>query len=212
MKIFQPGLNFNHLLRDVVTFGGVFVAKALTEEFCQALLVEIEGIQFEDYQSKPEAKVHEKHLAFRAQIYLQTNIPLVTCLAEQLGWQIRLASVPGSNNQLFYPDDINIWRYNQQDHEIAPHQDYSHDLFLIAAFTIAGYSEVEFLGEQRDNPRPKIWQTGPGSLMLLRSTGLCGDDSRPFHAVKPPVHGERVSVIIRQDERNGNDNCGGKDY
>lgn len=212
MEIFRPGLDFSLLLRDVVKFGGVFVPRAITEEFRLAMLGEIDGVEFDDYQSKPEARVREKHLAFRGQIYQHTEIPLVTALAEELGWQVRLASVPSAHNELFYPDDVNIWRYTQVDHEIAAHQDYSHDLYLVAAFTIAGYGVVEYLGDERENTKPKIWQTGPGSLMLLRSTGLCDDDRRPFHAVKAPVHGERVSVIIRHDKRNSNEDCCKKDY
>jgi hypothetical protein len=213
MEIFQPGLNFSHLLREVVTFGGTFVPCAFRSEYLDFLLEEIESLEYGHYESGEEAAVYEKHRDFRARIYqTEVHIPRLRHLVEQLGWQVRLASVPQANNECFYPDDINVWRYSDTSSAIGKHRDYSHDKFLIIGITVTGYCTLEYYGEDKNNPKPKLWQAGPGSLMILRGPGFCENDSRPFHAVNPPVNGERISIVIRQDIRNIEGNSSGKDY
>lgn len=203
MEMFQPGLSFSHLLHNVVTFGGTFVPQAFTNEYLAYLLEEIDAQTYGEYCSKEDANVYEKHRDFRARIY-QTDacIPRLTDLAEQIGWRVRLAELSYANNQDFYPDDINVWRYTDASSGIGKHRDYSHDKYLIVGVTIKGYCTLEYYGSDNENQKPQVWQAGPGSLMLLRGPGLCDNDTRPFHAVNAPVHGERISVIIRHDIRN----------
>ncbi|MFO0862911.1 MAG: hypothetical protein U0516_04305 [Candidatus Saccharibacteria bacterium] len=203
MEIFRPGLNLDYLLSDVVTFGGTFVPEAFTREYLDYLNEELDGLEYGQYQSSDEAKVYERHRDFRARIYdTKVAIPHLRELVEYIGWQIRAASVPRAHNHLFYPDDVNVWRYSDESSGIGRHRDYSHDLFLIVGVTTRGCCTLEFYGDDPENRTPKIWQAGPGSLMLLRGPGFCERDDRPWHAVNPPVHGERVSIIIRQDIRN----------
>ncbi len=212
MEIFRPGLNLSYLLSDVVTFGGTFVPQAFTRDYLAYLNEELDGLEYGQYQSDESAKVYERHRDFRARVYdTQVSIPRLRELVEYVGWQIRSASVPKANNELFYPDDINVWRYDDQSSAIGRHRDYSHDLFLIVGVTTKGCCTLEFYGDNADNMNPKIWQAGPGSLMLLRGPGFCEHDDRPWHAVNPPKHGERVSIIIRQDIRNSQPESN-KDY
>jgi hypothetical protein len=213
MQIFQPGLNFSHLLRDVVTFGGTFVPCAFTPEYLNFLLEEIEGLEYGHYASDQDATVYEKHRDFRARVYqTEAHIPRLRDLVEQIGWQVRLATVPGANNERFYPDDINVWRYSDTSSAIGKHRDYSHDKLLIVGITVTGYCTLEYYGENKDNSQPKLWQAGPGSLMILRGPGFCEHDLRPFHAVNPPLNGERISIVIRQDIRNSDSSCTTKEY
>lgn len=213
MEIFRPGLNFDHLLRDVVTFGGTFVPQAFTDEYLAYLLEEVETLEYGSYESNGGAQVFEKHRDFRARIYqTEAHIPRLTALVEQIGWRVRLASVPRLNNYEFYPDDVNVWRYTDDSCGIGKHRDYSHDQYLIVGVTLTGYCTLEYYGEDKANDVPQVWQAGPGSLMLLRGPGLCSNDLRPFHAVNPPVNGERISIIIRQDIRNQEGFASTKDY
>ncbi len=203
MEIFRPGLNFDHLLSDVVTFGGTFVTEAFTREYLEYINEEIDSLDYGQYQSGEEAKVYERHRDFRARIYdTEAPIPRLTDMVEYIGWRIRSAGVSKAYNELFYPDDVNVWRYTDQSSGIGRHRDYSHDQLLIVGVTTKGYCTLEYYGDDPENTTPKIWHAGPGSLMLLRGPGFCEHDDRPWHGVNPPLHGERVSIIIRQDIRN----------
>ncbi len=177
MEIFRSGLNLDYLLSDVVTFGGTFVPEAFTREYLSYLNEELDSLHYGQYQSGDDAKVYERHKDFRARVYdTQAYIPRLTELVEYIGWQIRAASVSKANNELFYPDDVNVWRYSDESSGIGRHRDYSHDLYLIVGITTKGCCTLEFYGDNPDNPSPKIWQAGPGSLMLLRGLGFCEHD------------------------------------
>ncbi len=211
--MFCADVDFESLLRGVVTHGGAFAPRAFSDEYLDYLLSEVNSLDYGEYCSQSDDPVYEKHRDFRARVYAtEAKIPRLTHLVEQIGWQIRTASLVGVNNHLFYPDDINVWRYNDKACAIGKHRDYSHDLFLIVGVTLTGYCTLEFYGDNKENTRPRLWQAGPGSLMFLRGPGLCKNDTRPYHAVNPPVHGERISIIIRQDIRNSQPDCTGKEY
>lgn len=213
MQIFLPEVSFDSLLREVASYGGVFVERAFTDEYLAYLLEEVEHLDYGEYNSSDKDPVYEKHRDFRARVYqTDTSIPRLTELVEQIGWRVRIPNIRGVNNHLFYPDDVNVWRYSDKSSAIGKHRDYSHDLHLIVCVTLAGYCTLEYWGEDKSNPKPKLWQAGPGSLMLLRGPGLCANDTRPYHAVNAPVRGERISIIVRQDIRNSQPDNTSKEY
>lgn len=213
MQIFLPELNFDSLLRAVASYGGVFVEQAFTDEYLAYLLEEVEHLDYGEYNSSDNDSVYEKHRDFRARVYqTDASIPRLTELVEYIGWCMRIPNIRGVNNHLFYPDDVNVWRYSDKSCAIGKHRDYSHDLYLIAGITLTGYCTLEYWGEDKDNTKPKLWQAGPGSLMLLRGPGLCTNDTRPYHAVNAPLHGERISIVVRQDIRNSQPDDTSKEY
>ena len=157
--MFCADVDFESLLRDVVTHGGAFAPRAFSDEYLDYLLSEVNSLDYGEYCSQSDDPVYEKHRDFRARVYAtEAKIPRLTHLVEQIGWQIRTASLVGVNNHLFYPDDINVWRYNDKACAIGKHRDYSHDLFLIVGVTLTGYCTLEFYGDNKENHSKQTFQ------------------------------------------------------
>ena len=70
---------------------------------------------------------------------------------------------------------------------------------LIAIFTTEGSAPFTFCANRQGDVIDK-WNAAPGSLILMRGTGLNGAENRPFHAVAGPTTGSRVSLTFRMSD------------
>lgn len=200
-EIFRGNVNFDSLLREALAKGGAIEPHALSTSAIESVLAEIESLEFKRYLRGPEWKVQEHYDVVRARHHERDDMPLLTRLGDELGWRVRLPTIRGARNQLWYPNYINVLRYyaDHSDH-ISVHRDFSYDHYLIGILTIEGYAEFALHGDEpRDNPA--IWQLGPGTLVLLRATDLCDGAIRPYHEPYPPKFGRRTALVYRMDIR-----------
>jgi hypothetical protein len=166
-----------------------------------AVRAELDGLEFARYQRGPEWPVRECYEVIRARHHERADMPVLTAVGDELGWQARLPHVRGLNNQLWYPNYVNVLRYYSRSGDaISAHRDFSYDHYLIGVLTVEGCTEFGFHGDAIvDNPT--IWQVGPGSLVLLRGIGLDCCGVRPYHEPFAPKQGRRTALVYRMDIR-----------
>jgi hypothetical protein len=97
-------------------------------------------------------------------------------------------------------NDIAAMRYRAGSFGITPHRDSKRYRGLIAIFTTEGSAPFTFCANREGDIIDK-WTAAPGSLILMRGTGLNGAENRPFHAVAGPTTGSRVSLTFRMSDR-----------
>lgn len=199
--LFRGNVNFDSMLRDVVLKGGSFEPNALTPKAISEVQTELSTLEFQRYQRGPEWPVRECYDVVRARQHEREDMPVLTKLGDELGWQVRLQALRGARNHLWYPNYVNVLRYYaEQGDAISVHRDFSYDHYLIGIFTAEGYSEFAFHGND-PTEEPIIWQLGPGSLVLLRATELIEGAVRPYHEPFTPKFGRRTALVYRMDIR-----------
>lgn len=200
-EIFPGSVNFDALLRQVSLTGGAFEPHAMSRGAIRAVSTELEQLEFTRYRRGPEWPVRECYEVVRARHHERADMPVLTSIGDELGWQARLPSIRGLNNRLWYPNYVNVLRYYAESEDaISVHRDFSYDHYLIGVLTVEGYTEFAFHGESVVDD-PVIWQLGPGSLVLMRGTGLDSSGVRPYHEPKPPKQGRRTALVYRMDIR-----------
>lgn len=193
IEVFLPTTNFDDLLDRVATVGGAFAAQALQPDFRRRLLVEALGGAFRPHRST--GAVEESYDKY-ALTGTQNFTPAIADLASALAWQVRLHCGRRQQLRRWWPNDVEVHRYRSSELGITSHRDFPCNQLLIASVTLAGFAPFYYHGKTRA-AEPQVWETGPGSLVLLRASGFsdAGDD-RPFHGVGGPIGPERVSVIF----------------
>ena len=200
-EIFLGSVNFDSLLRQVSLTGGAFEPHAMSREAISVVSAELELLEFTRYKRGPEWPVRECYEVVRARHHERADMPTLTSVGDELGWQARLPSIRGLNNKLWYPNYVNVLRYYSQSGDaISVHRDFSYDHYLIGVLTVEGYTEFAFHGESVVDD-PVIWQLGPGSLVLLRGTDLDSNGVRPYHEPLAPKQGRRTALVYRMDIR-----------
>lgn len=199
--IFHGNVNFESLVREVVSKGGAFEPNALSVGAIEAILSELETLDFLRYLRGTEWSVQEHYEVVRARHHERTDMPVITRVGDELGWRVRLPHVRGARNGLWYPNYVNVLRY-YADHEdrISVHRDFSYDHYFIGILTVEGYAEFALHGKEPID-KPTIWQLGPGTLVLLRASDLYDGAIRPYHEPYSPKYGRRTALVYRMDIR-----------
>lgn len=200
-EIFRGSVNFDSLLREVLTKGAAVEPNALTYGAVQEVLGELSRLSFERYERGEEWRVRECYEVVRARHHERDDMPVLTRLGDELSWRVRLPTIRGARNHLWYPNYVNVLRYYAEHSDrISVHRDFSYDHYLIGILTIEGYAEFALHGEE---PRtdPVVWQLGPGTLVLLRATDFCDGAIRPYHEPYAPKYGRRTALVYRMDIR-----------
>lgn len=102
----------------------------------------------------------------------------------------------------FAPNQAVYLRYRPATGGIAVHRDGKCYSLLVCSFTLCGRAPFSVVADRAGHDVVAEWVTEPGELCLLRGPGFAGhEDGRPLHVVGPPVHGERIALILRMDGR-----------
>lgn len=195
MVILREDLNFGNLLKDVAARDCAFVPRALEEPARRAILAEVLQLPCRRQVDRPP-NVSLQY--WDAKVDLPAaELQQITELGQQLAWQVRMERGLLKNLADWHPNSAVAQLYQAPDDHIDTHRDFPRDRLLIAVFTLTGYGVFQTLSGKGG----EIWrefETGPGSLVLLRAGGLVsGDETRPFHRALTPNQGERVSLTFR---------------
>lgn len=193
-EIFQPGVRFEHLLKDVRDKGYAFDPQALTRGFLRELRAEILAQAFEPFR-KNENGVRQEFDVFTP----DTWPPLCQELGTVAGQIVRHHRGGIAALANWEPNHLAIQRYNTATAGIGRHRDYASDILLVASFTVCGSGKILLYPDS--SSRSIVLETGPGSLMLLRGPGIIEGGGRVAHEVCPPLSTPRISATFRLDTR-----------
>ena len=194
-----PRLDLRRALRQARARGAAFVPAALDEGFRRRLKREIASGPFERFpRSFNRGLVRQEIDGFDIRDPMD-GYPAVAELRDELAELIRYhgRGVPGLAT--WRPNEVGVARYRRGSLGITPHLDGRRYRRLVAVVTLFGNARFAVC-RNRSGDILAEWQTGPGSLVLLRAPGLGGiRDGRPFHRVVGPPRGERCSLGFRMD-------------
>lgn len=103
---------------------------------------------------------------------------------------------PGFFSQPVQFTDLMAQRYEPGPFGISPHRDGLRYINLVALFVLKGQAEF-CLCDSRSGANPVSIENEPGSLLLMRAPGFCGEDFQPFHFVGK-ISSQRISLGLRQ--------------
>lgn len=191
--IFRSEVEFGALIQDTALQGWAFCPEALTREYRQELLGEVQTDIFKPYL--PQRKVVSEEYDY---LDNPTALDSVAELGEVIGHLIRLRRGRYEALDSWVANDVSVQRYGTDTAGIGPHFDYSWNRLLIVSVTLQGCSKIGLYGNKEDIKPFKELETGPGSLVLLRAPGILpGGDGRIRHSVSPPIGRARIAIIYR---------------
>jgi hypothetical protein len=170
-------LDLREPLARTARSGAAFVPRALTGAFLHRLQEEVRRGPF---RPLPEeiGPVRQQTEAYEVR-GRATGFPRLAELRRTLGHSVREQGRGIRGLATWRPTEISVQRYRGGAVGITPHLDGKRYRRLVA-----------------------VWETEPGSLVLLRGPGLGGlRDGRPFHRVSGPESGWRYSVGFRMEAR-----------
>jgi hypothetical protein len=199
----MPGLDLAGPLRETVSAGAAFLPMALDDAFRTRLLEEIHRGPFTPMSEQVGAKgVRQQGERFAVRGDLRAH-PSVRALRAALVDGVRRHAALAAGLAEWLPDDVSVQRYRPGALGISPHLDGKRFSYLVAVFTVDGVAPFSLCADRSGTPL-RTWETGPGSLLLMRAPGLAGhEDSRPLHTVGGPERRPRTSLTFRMDSRAG---------
>jgi hypothetical protein len=185
------GPNLRDALLTVADTGAAFVPHAIPDAFLADVAGEAARITMEPLAPEYGVARQEGSIAV-----LRGDFDAFPAIAQLRGWLVDAVRAAGLDE--WCPDEASVQRYEAEALGITPHRDSLRYRYLVAVATIEGTAEFT-LCENRDGDPLAVWETHPGSLVLLRGPGLAGvRDGRPIHMVRGPAQGVRTSVGFRQ--------------
>jgi 2-amino-4-hydroxy-6-hydroxymethyldihydropteridine diphosphokinase len=98
----------------------------------------------------------------------------------------------------------NVQRYDHGSFGIDTHKDHHHNYNLVALFGLGGEGLFTVYGRLMDSPPPKTQlRIKPGSLLLMKAPGFCGEQYCPWHKVSEitgTLDGYRYLLGLRQND------------
>ena len=194
-------LNLRALLIRASEIGAAFSPHALPDPAVAFIGAEIETGSFERLpeQSGPYG-VREDAELLRIPPDDTMRYPTVVRLRADLTHLVHQHGGGLAGLDKWEANDIAAMRYRAGSFGITPHRDSKRYRGLIAIFTTEGSAPFTFCANREGDIIDK-WTAAPGSLILMRGTGLNGAENRPFHAVAGPTTGSRVSLTFRMSDR-----------
>jgi hypothetical protein len=193
-------LNLRALLIRATEIGAAFSSHALPDPAVASIGAQIETGSFEPLpeQTGPYG-VREDAELLRIPPDDTMRYPTVVRLRADLTHLVHQHGGGLAGLDKWEPNDIAAMRYRAGSFGITPHRDSKRYRGLIAIFTTEGSAPFTFCANRQGDVIDK-WNAAPGSLILMRGTGLNGAENRPFHAVAGPTTGSRVSLTFRMSD------------
>jgi hypothetical protein len=199
MRVFQPRLDLARALDTLTRAGAAFIPRALSEPFRERLVHELEDGPFERLPAQIGPVRQE------ADLFVVTGAmadhPAVARLRAELVARLRRNGRPIPGLARWWPNEAYVQRYEPGALGVSAHVDGKRFAVLVAIVTIQGSARFA-LCRTRAGELVQEWEAGPGSLTLLRGPGLLdAEDGRPFHTVRGPTAGRRLSITFRMNRR-----------
>jgi hypothetical protein len=198
MTALHPNLDLGRPLQALGEAGATVIPHAITEPFRQQLEREIEDGPFERLPDQIGPVRQEADLFVITDA--MTAYPALARLRAEFVTRVRQdgRQLPGLAR--WWPNEAYVQRYEPGALGVSPHLDSKWFVVLVAIFTIQGTARFA-LCQDRAGEIIQEWDTGPGSLALLRAPGLLGaKEQRPFHSVSGPAGERRFSVTFRMNQ------------
>ena len=198
MTALLDGLDLRPALLRANDHGVAFLALSLDEGFGRGLAREIDAGPFERFPESFGA-VRQEIDGYDVRTPMK-GYPMLSQLGEELVWMVRAQGrgVPGLATWM--PTEAGIARYRPGSLGITPHLDGKSYRRLVAVFTLYGSARFSHCRD-RAGEVIESWQTGSGSLVVMRGPGLGRRrDGRPFHTVEGPERGVRCSIAFRMQD------------
>jgi hypothetical protein len=199
MGAFRSDLDLGRPLQALTDAGAAFIPHALSEPFRVQLQREIEAGPFQRLPDQIGPVRQE------ADLFIITGAmadhPAVARLRTEFVTRVRRdgSQLPGLAR--WWPNQAYVQRYEPGALGVSPHVDGKRFAVLVAIFTTWGSARFA-LCRTRAGEIIQEWDTGPGSLILLRGPGLLdAEDARPFHTVHGPAAGRRFSITFRMNQQ-----------
>jgi hypothetical protein len=199
MSVLHPDLDLGHPLEELTRVGAAFVPHALSESFRQHLQREVQAGPFERLPDQIGPVRQEVDLFVLSGTIAAS--PAVARLRAEFVTRLRQdgPQIPGLAR--WWPNEAYVQRYEPGALGVSPHVDSKRFAVLVAIFTTEGSARFA-LCQDRAGEIIQEWETGPGSLTLLRGPGLLdAEDNRPFHTVCGPAAGRRFSITFRMNQQ-----------
>lgn len=187
---------FRAALESSVEMGAGFVPDGLPGRSVRALLDEVGHGPFGAVE--PEVgPVRQEVESLEIRPDDLARYPAVRALRDELVAAVRRGGAGIRGLATWMPGEIDVQRYPAGSIGITPHLDGKRFRRLVAVVTLAGTAPFS-IHPTRDGPAVRTFDTGPGSILVMRGPGLAGHrDGRPFHSIGGPADGPRISMGFR---------------
>lgn len=192
-----PGLDLRAALLGVRDRGAAFVPAAVDEPFRRRLWREVASGPFSRFADSFGAGLVRQEIDGYDVLDPMSDFPAIAELRDELTALVRAHGKGIRGLATWRPNEVGVARYRPRTLGITPHLDGKGYRRLVAVVTVMGSARFTICRSRAGDP-VAVWETGPGSLVLLRGPGLGGRrDGRPFHTVDGPRRGERCSLGLR---------------
>jgi hypothetical protein len=192
---FLPGLDLRPMLAEVAASAAAFVPDALDEPFRALLDAEVAAGPLRHYREH-FGQVRQQIEGFDLEHPFE-GFPRVAELCRALTLHVRAQGEGIRGLRSWQVNQAGFVLYRPGSIGITPHLDGRRYRRLVVVVTLAGEAELSICRD-RSGTKIAVFDTQPGSMMLLRGPGLAGlRDGRPLHAVNTPRDGERRAIGLR---------------
>lgn len=209
-EIVTPGCDLAEAISKAALKGYSFTPRAINLLACKAMELETDLLCMEegDHVAHPInsgslKEVRQLHERVYAAVG-DEDIAVASAISQALIKEARRVCPPLWSQVLnkWAPTEAGYQRYRTASDHISPHRDRKTDQLLGATITINGAAVVKIhkpLGDPDDYSNLELvdeFETGRGSLMLLRASGL-GSGEQVIHEVLPPCRSSRLILNLR---------------
>lgn len=199
-SVLLPGLDLRVQLASCAHVGHARIGGALGPELLGALRTEIESGPFRAFGTS-FGSVRQQIDGYDVSVPTQ-DFPLLTQLARELRELVRSHGRGVRGLATWAPNEVGVTHYVPGSIGITPHLDGKWYRRLVVVVTVLGRAPFAICGSRDPDDVLDRWTARPGDLVLMRGPGLAGvRDGRPFHLVRGPREGERLSLGIRMSVR-----------
>jgi hypothetical protein len=194
-----PGLDLRGALRATADRGYAHMTGAIDARFLRSVWREVERGPFQRFEGS-FGLVRQEIDGYDVRDPMDA-FPLVAELRDELVGLIRRQGRTINGLATWRPNEAGAALYHPGSIGITPHLDGKWYRRLVVVVTIHGTAPFTVCRD-RAGEVVERWESGPGSVTLMRGPGLAGSrDGRPFHTVHGPRRGTRCSIGYRMNTR-----------
>jgi hypothetical protein len=195
-----PGLDLRDALVACATVGHGRATSAIATEALRRLRTEIERGHFRPF-GESFGEVRQQIDGYDVPVP-SSGFPLLTALCLDLRDVVRSQGQRVRGLASWAPNEVGVTHYIPGSIGITPHKDGKWYRRMVIVATIYGRAPFAICASRDPHDIVDRWVAEPGDLVLMRGPGLAGArDGRPFHLVRGPRRGERLSLGIRMSTR-----------